>query len=394
MRHSYGYLFPELLPQDSTNVESIIKLMSTSDKKEESTVPLGYVFFGQFIDHDITLDNSDEFISDHQFQLDQVKILTNRRNPRFDLDSVFGLGPELNGYLYDSDGFLIVETDDLTRNESGIAIIPDHRNDENPIIAQLHLAIQKYYNLVHKQTLKDSDDKSTKNELIEKSITRTRWQYQYIVLNDYLPTIVGNRIINDIRPNSFDTNFLLMKNNRNFSIPLEFSGAAFRFGHSQVPESLSINSDLADLNIFDPKLRTSPIDWRMFFDIEKEVTAQKAMRVQPFLSKSMLNIPRGLNLVKLNIHKGLFFKLPSGQDLARAANLIPEPSQYPYGDPLWYYILKETKEEGSQLGALGSRIVAEVIIRLIHEDEASYLNQGVNWTPTHFSISEMLNSVN
>ena len=52
--------------------------------------------------------------------------------------------------------------------------------------------------------------------------------------------------------------------------------------------------------------------------------------------------------------------------------------------PLWYYILKEAqvRRNGEALGPVGSRIVAEVFVGLVHGDNQSYLwLKGKDWKP-------------
>ena len=86
----------------------------------------GITFFGQFIDHDLTLDNEPQ-------PTDTVDVegLVNGRSFAFDLDSVYGGGPKKSPQLYDGDKFLIgTATDgvspDLPRNSDGSAILVEH----------------------------------------------------------------------------------------------------------------------------------------------------------------------------------------------------------------------------------------------------------------------------
>ena len=69
--------------------------------KENETIPSGYTYLGQFIDHDITFDP----VSSLQRQNDP-DALHNFRTPRFDLDSVYGRGPADQPYMYDESGGL------------------------------------------------------------------------------------------------------------------------------------------------------------------------------------------------------------------------------------------------------------------------------------------------
>jgi hypothetical protein len=62
-------------------------------------LPAGFTFFGQFIDHDLTLDTEPSPIAPVN-----IKTLDNDRNGNFDLDSVYGDGPSGTPELYEADG--------------------------------------------------------------------------------------------------------------------------------------------------------------------------------------------------------------------------------------------------------------------------------------------------
>jgi len=52
--------------------------------------------------------------------------------------------------------------------------------------------------------------------------------------------------------------------------------------------------------------------------------------------------------------------------------------------PLWYYLLREAElmNGGQTLGAVGGRIVGEVILGLLQADRDAYLAAAPHWTPT------------
>ena len=131
-----------------------------------TNVPLGLIYLGQFIDHDITLD-----ITSSLDRMNDPDATENFRTPALDLDCVYGDGPEANPHLYDRDGeYLATGADgtafvhqsvaykghDLCRNPHGTAIIGDPRNDENRVISQLQLAFLRFHNAVMKK-IKDND---------------------------------------------------------------------------------------------------------------------------------------------------------------------------------------------------------------------------------------------
>src|SRR5947209_20267711 len=87
-------------------------------------IPAGFTYFGQFIDHDITFDPNSKL----QRQNDP-NALVDFRTPRFDLDSLYGAGPDNDPFRYDQSkaNRLLVEKneagdDDLPRNSQGRAL--------------------------------------------------------------------------------------------------------------------------------------------------------------------------------------------------------------------------------------------------------------------------------
>ena len=97
-----------------------------------------------------------------------------------------------------------------------------------------------------------------------------RWHYQWIVRHDFLPRILHNSYWKN-RP----TPAARAKNRNSFSIPIEFSLAAFHFGHSMVRNAYGLNCHRRRVEL--PELmqlgRTPEslsddvmIDWGRFFD--------------------------------------------------------------------------------------------------------------------------------
>ena len=77
------------------------------------SVDVGHVFFGQFVDHDITLDVASSFNS----VVGNAGDIPNARTPQLDLDCIYGGGPEASPYLYDTTGTKLLHGDtDLQRN--------------------------------------------------------------------------------------------------------------------------------------------------------------------------------------------------------------------------------------------------------------------------------------
>lgn len=256
---------------------------------ENPKISAGFTFLGQFIDHDLTFDTTSQL----EFQNDPAAI-RNFRTPAFELDSVYGMGPKAQPYLYESarDGRFLTAPGgvDHQRNQRNTAIIGDPRNDENMLISQLHLAFMKFHNVVFERSGRD----------FEAAQTEVRWHYQWIVLNEFLRLTCGDEAVDAAlaRPTMggyADETFM----------PVEFAVAAYRFGHTQVRAGYRVNTILSDgLPIF-PKaadakapmkpeerqdLRGGPVidrfavDWSLFFG----ANAQRTNKIDTKLAKPLL----------------------------------------------------------------------------------------------------------
>jgi len=164
----FGALFPNLPvynPSDEAIAQTAGIMKENSQASNTSTIPLVFAYFGQFVDHDLTLEPVSRF--DQMFD---PMALVNFRTPALDLDSVYGSNPDVSRHLYDTYGpsklprkehrlpFRLLTEDenisiDLQRNRQGTAIIGDPRNDENLFISQLHRMIIRFHNEVIKQYL-------------------------------------------------------------------------------------------------------------------------------------------------------------------------------------------------------------------------------------------------
>src|SRR5439155_2683628 len=131
------------------------------DNEENQGITAGVTYFGQFIDHDLTFDPASSLIKQND-----PDALVDFRNPQFDLDNVYGRGPDDQPYLYEADGrhFQLgrrltgnpsdPNTRDVPRHASETggadararALIGDPRNDENVIISQLQAVMLRFHN--------------------------------------------------------------------------------------------------------------------------------------------------------------------------------------------------------------------------------------------------------
>ena len=116
---------------------------------------------------------------------------------------------------------------DLPRNSEGIALIGDPRNDENIIVSQLHRLMLKFHNKVFDE---HTDPSMGVQERFEEAQHIVRWHYQWIVINEFLARTVGTE---DHR-GALEHMPFKFPEERDAFMPVEFSVAAYRFGHSQV----------------------------------------------------------------------------------------------------------------------------------------------------------------
>ncbi len=240
-------------------------IVETEPVDENNTIPAGYTYFGQFVDHDITFDPTP--LSVQRVDRDA---LVDFRTPALDLDNMYGRGPADQPYMYEKDGLrLRVGTEmnttaapisakvgtkhDLLRlggekddPATRVAILGDKRNDENKIVSQLHGAMIAFHNkVVTSDAVIDQfgGDRSTKEARFQAAATIVRWHYQYVVLNDFLQRICEPGMVDEVL-NQGGTPRLqnYLKQEAEYAyMPLEFAGAAYRLGHSMVRPSYSLN---------------------------------------------------------------------------------------------------------------------------------------------------------
>jgi hypothetical protein len=366
----------------------------------------GWPIFGQFVAHDITADRST--LRSHTNTAD----LRNARSPQLNLECLYGDGPTGHPFLYQRDDpakFLLgLDNADLQRNIEGIAVIGDPRNDSHTLMSQLHLAMLKAHNAFVDE-LRGSG--TAGDRVFEEAARQLRWHYQWIVLNEFLPGLVGQTLADQVLregPQWFHPGSIGF-------IPLEFADAAYRYGHSQIRHRYQLNREtdpvplFPDLLGFRPVPRQRTIDWTLFFDASGSTSAQRSKKIDGRLVRALIDLPVAVtgeceiedyhSLAVRDLQRGQGVGLPSGEAVARHLGIAPlTAEQIDIGSadwrgetPLWYYILREadTCAGGDRLGPVGGRIVAEVLVGLIEADPASYLRMQREWRPQK-TMSELL----
>jgi len=405
----FGYLFPELLGQaslgqDEAKLRQALSAMGRrkgpmhefepSGKALDSTTPAGYAFLAQFITHDITFDPNSHLNGD----LVQVR---NHRTPALDLDSIYGGGPMVRPEFYRKDHtelFLIDRArmangclfDDVPRNSEGVALMGDPRNDTNVIISQLHLAFLLLHNRMVEHAI--SIIGAATNNVFEMARTMTTWYFHKVLLDDFLPKLLPESVwdrLMTVGPTYYSVDEHYM--------PLEFSGAVMRYGHSQIRNWYQVNSTPSGerVELFELAGNREPdgyVEWRYLFELMANVKPQMARRIDTKLPDVTTRIPdknRERPLAQRNLLRGVTYDLPSGQAIAQRMvidGLMDEAdvlavdveltSRGIKHTPLWFYVLQESQVfgQGDRLGPVGGTILGEVLLALMQRWPGSPAN--------------------
>ena len=404
--------------------------MDSEGVKQSATLPVGFVFLGQFIDHDVTLDTTSRLDRNND-----PMATRNFRTPSLDLDCIYGAGPEASPHLYQADGIKLhtgatstaytgyssanLKNHDLSRTSNGTAIIGDPRNDENRAISQLQLAFINFHNCVadhvYEEKQKEYEKKGCKGKVeiefeeVRKLVT---WHYQWIILHEFLPAFVGQPLVDEILCKG--RKIYLPKSKKKGFIPIEFAAAAYRFGHSMVPLNLRFQKNGASNPLFGKTYgigftplpsKKAIVDWDVLFGCGYR-NFERADKLDTKLATDLLQLPfiqppGDNNLARRNLLRGQSFLLPSGEEVAGHLEGCGIKTRYPRVKkeiltpifkklnhtgctPLWFYILAEAQllTKGQRLGPVGGRIVAETLIGLMELDSTSFLGENRQWTPT------------
>ncbi|MEX2378234.1 MAG: heme peroxidase family protein, partial [Dehalococcoidia bacterium] len=469
----FGRMFPDLPPwvppgaSDESKVEVIRQIAEMMFEEgrfdpdlDNPRIPSGYTYFGQFVDHDITFDPA----SSMQRHNDPEG-LHNFRTPKFDLDNLYGEGPDDEPFLYDhaagrEGAFLIgkgrdvvgvdppmpvdavvdmrtlalTEEDDLPRNEQGKALIGDMRNDENIIVSQMQLVFLKLHNRLLEHVV--TQEGLSHRQAYLRAQNLVRWHYQWVVLFDFVKRLAGEEMLNGVISRAeaaftnnahltvapYDINLRFYGWRYSPFMPVEFSAAAYRLGHSMVRQRYDLNnvvkarpifSDvddpeglpevLKDLRGFRPLPPQWTLDWDLYLGDGPDMQPSRKIdtRLAPGLRTLPVNVAGhggATSLAFRNLLRGFRMGLPSGQAVARAMGVrrarIQEVEDgwdheaLGHEMPLWHYILKEAEIGGGEmLGPVGGRIIAEVFTGLAKGDPNCFLNIDPGWTPAQAGAS-------
>jgi heme peroxidase len=382
---------------DESLRQKLAAAMTRSGAQADSaapSVPAGFTYLGQFVDHDLTLDKTARSLGERV----TVAELVQGRSPALDLDSLYGRGPEhREDAIFYSDGARLkvgttvaVPGDERTNQprpgfdlprvgegstlaEQRAARIPDPRNDENLAVAQTHLAFIRFHNRVVDQVEKEN---TPTRSVFERARRRVTKHYQWMLRHDFLPRIVDEEVLEDV-----------FRCGRRFferhpqpgcapTMPIEFSVAAYRLGHSMIRDvyqwnrifqnggitpatllllfrfsgtagNLAPSGTLDDPNGGNAALPTNWIaDFRRLYDFSEAgrkdliVSPEKfnlAKGIDTLLVDPLATLPVGtfggrggaappaeqLNLAFRNLTRGNMVRLASGQQMAAQLDVEP-----------------------------------------------------------------------
>ncbi len=417
-----------------------------------SSIPAGFTYLGQFVDHDLTFDSTSVRLGENV----SPAALLQGRSPSLDLDSLYGGGPQdpASAKFYEADGLhlkmgktVAIGSDaakdgfDLPRGAGSTvkakrkAIIPDARNDENLAVGQTHLAFIRFHNRVV-DTLPASVPAAQRFTKARELVTK---HYQWMIRHDFLPRICARGIVTDVFAHGRKAFEVGAAPTSVPTMPIEFSVAAYRLGHSMIRGAYSWNarfpSNSGSLGLLfefsatsgtlggNPRLPSNWIaDFRRLYDFKADTgrtdlsvpTAQfnRARRIDTLLADPLALLPGQTpgpkaNLAFRNLTRGKMVKLATGQQMARfmknhGVNVTKLTSaQIKNGSggakldgltaaqraavvkdtPLWFYILREAEFGGGRLKGVGARIVAETFHRAMQGSHFSIVRDHA-WRPT------------
>jgi hypothetical protein len=354
-------------------------------------------FFGQFIAHDITADRSPLV-----HRADPARV-PNFRVPRANLEGVYGVGPVGAPYLYRSEDpaklLLSPAGSDVPRNQEGIALLGDPRNDVHLFTNQLQVAFIKLHNHLVDRLRDDGA-----SDVFAEARRAATWHYQHVILREFLPGLIGAPLVAE----------LLEDGPRLYRgdpyIPFEFADAAYRYGHAQVRPTYQVNANFGPVPLFPDLMGFGPVPPEHTVDWTLMLYEQRAKRIDTRLPGPLISLPTQVSgeapgtdyasLANRDLQRGQAVGLPSGEAVARRLGVRALTREevglgWDTETPLWFYILKEAEVlcDGDQLGPVGGRIVGEVLVGIIDADPESFRSVDPAWTPTlraGFGLADIL----
>lgn len=369
------FRFSRMGPRGARLPESLLRkvaeAMAPGAAGVNGTIPAGYTYLGQFVDHDLTFDRTTVAFGDAVSPAD----LLQGRSPTLDLDHVYGAGPTdpVSAEFYSDDRHLLTGKTvkvgpaplqarreyDLPRAGNGRrgnprrALVPDFRNDENLAVAQTHNAMIRFHNRV----VDGLDGTVPAHRRFRAARRQVVLHYQWLLRHDYLTKICDPSVVKDVFDNGRKVHEVGADPFTMPTMPVEFSVAAFRMGHSMIRSTYDWNSQFPDGNgtlsfLFDFSGTSGFLggdalalpsnwiaDWRRMYrfssigrgDLKPPPgESNNARRIDTLLSHPLTDLPKGsfggknadggtiaANLAFRNLVRARMVRLASGQQMVQ-----------------------------------------------------------------------------
>ncbi len=287
----------------------------------------------------------------------------------------------------------ITESGLLPLNESGTVIAGDIRASENLSLTSLHTLFVREHNRLAEE-ISASDASLTDEEIYQQARARVIAEIQSITYNEFLPALLGKNAISDYQ--GYDSSV-------DPTIANEFSTAAFRFGHSTLNDDVGFfdNDGLAvqdEIALKDAFFNSGLLEETGIDSILKYDASSRSQEIDLEVVDSVRNFlfgppgAGGLDLVALNIQRGRDHGL-SDYNATREAYGLDEIDSFDditsnvelqgkleslYGHvnniDLWVGLLAEDHLAGSSVGELTQTIIVDQFERLRDGDRFWYEN--------------------
>ncbi len=309
--------------------------------------------WGQFIDHDLDLTEAgtSEFapiavpLGDPWFDPDSdgtafipfarvdyeadsgetsPRAYVNEITAYLDASMVYGSDAATAAALRDSGGRLLIGEDGmLPETEGGNILAGDVRAAENVALSSLHTLFVREHNR-WVETLEEEHSDWSDEDLYHAARQRVEAEIQAITFNDFLPILVGDKAIESYK--GFDETV-------NPGITVEFSTAAYRFGHSLLSASIERQNEdgstheAGDLALRDAFFNPAELAATGIDPILRGLAGSKAQELDPMVVEDVRSFlfgdpgDGGLDLAAINIQRGRDLGLPSYNDLREALGL-------------------------------------------------------------------------
>ena len=402
LRSTAANFFYRLVDQPGYNVHSELMVYITEPGTENGVtydldlepsphIPAAFTFVGQFIDHDLTFNGINLTMDEHD------AVVADNASPIIDLDSVYGPRSRAGEFekIYNPDGtfqlnelpaakgvYYDVNRDSDPTTGLDLAYIFDPRNDENQLILQIHILIER----LHNKVLGDPRFKPELAGLTGTSqiVDRVRQEvvaiWQSFILHDYMPAIIRagtlEHVRDEIHKKAPDVDHIeqqygdlrhkpyrdLVTGKNVVRLPHEFA-IGFRFGHSQLRPFYKLNAGNPVL-LFRNAGRTDEtfggltikgdddlrggralvpghaIDWSVFYP-KVPTPETMSMLIDRKVTARVFNLPESAipddikyvaNLPHRNLIRGSQIGVVSGEELARFYGITPLTPDEVLGD--------------------------------------------------------------